>query len=128
MEISDRLIKYNKKQVDFILAMLETGNISKSCKIANITESTAFNYLKNGINEEINNIRKIYIEESLKKLEYASLKAVDVILEILEDKECSKSIRLNASKTILDYSLNIREQTEIIERLQNIEKAIGEEV
>ena len=47
MEISEKLTQYNKKQVDFIFAMLETGNISKSCKIANITETTAFKYLKN---------------------------------------------------------------------------------
>lgn len=127
MEISERLIKYNKKQIDFILAMLETGNISKSCKLAKITETTGFKYLKSGINEEINNIRKMYIEESLKKLEYASVKAVDVIIEILENKKCPNSIKLNASKTVLDYSLRIREQTEIIDKLNNIEKAIGEE-
>ena len=100
MEFTENLSKYNKKQVDFIFAMLETGNISKSAKIANITETTAFKYLKNGLSEEINKIRKKYIEESLK---------------------------LNASKTILDYSLKIREQTCIIEKLNNIEKRINDD-
>lgn len=33
--------------------MLETGNISKSAKIANITETTDFKYLKSGLKEEI---------------------------------------------------------------------------
>ncbi len=47
MELIEELIKYNKKQVDFIFAMLETGNISKSCKISNITEATAHKFLKN---------------------------------------------------------------------------------
>ncbi len=125
MEVTSDLTKYNKKQVDFIFAMLETGNISKSSKLANITEATAFKYLKNGLDEEINNIRKKYIEENFKKLEFVSLKATDVIIEILEDKECPKSIKLNASKAVLDYSLKVREQTEIIERLKNIEKIVS---
>lgn len=124
MELEEKLAKLNKKQVDFIFAMLETGNISKSAKLANITETTAFKYLKNGLAEEINNIRKFYIEKNLKTLEYASIKATEVIVEILDDNVCPKSIKLNASKTILDYSLKIREQTEIIERLENLEKRV----
>lgn len=118
------LTKYSKKQVDFILAMLETGNILKSSKIANITETTAHKWLQNRLADEINQIRKSYIEENLKRLEYASIKATNHIIDILEDKECSKSIKLNASKTILDYTLKIREQTDIIERLEKIEKGI----
>ncbi len=127
MKFTEDLTKYNKKQVDFIFAMLETGNISKSAKIANITETTAFKYLKKGLAEQINKIRKQYIEESLKKLEYASIKATDTIINILEDEKCTNSIKLNASKTILDYSLKIREQTEIIEKLNNIEKRINDD-
>ena len=127
MEFAEYLTKYNKKQVDFIFAMLETGNISKSAKIANITETTAFKYLKNGLSEEINRIRKEYIEESLKRLEYASVKATDTIINILEDKTCSNSVKLNASKAILDYSLKIREQTDIIEKLNNIEKRVNDD-
>lgn len=45
MEFSDILTQYDKKQVDFIFAMLETGNISKSSKIADITEAT-YKYIK----------------------------------------------------------------------------------
>ncbi len=95
--------------------------------MANITETTAFKYLKNGLSEEINTIRKKYIEESLKKLEYASIKATDTIINILEDEKCSNSVKLTASKTILDYSLKVREQTEIIEKLNNIEKRINDD-
>ena len=127
MEIEEELTKYNKKQVDFIFAMLETGNISKSAKMANITETTAFKYLKNGLSEKISIIRKKYIEESLKKLEFASVKATDTIINILEDEKCANSVKLNACKTILDYSLKIREQTEIIERLDNIEKRMNDD-
>lgn len=126
MDFLDELSQYSKKQIDFLLAMLETGNISKSAKIAQITETTAFKYLKDGLKEKLEEIRKKYLEANFKKLEFASIKATEVVIGILEDKECPKSIKLNASKTILDYGLKIREQTEIIDRLKNIEKRIEE--
>jgi len=83
---------------------------------------TAHKWLKRGLKEEIDKIRKLQIEENLKRLEYASLKATDTIIDILEDENCSKSVKLNASKTVLDYSLKVRVQEEIISRLNNIEK------
>lgn len=124
MEIVDIINKYNKKQIDFIFAMLNTGNVSKSCKIANITETTAFKYLKTDLKKDLNTIRKTYIEENLKLLEYSIIKATNVIVEILDDSSCPKSTKLNASKTVLEYSLKIREQNEIIDRLKNIEDKI----
>ena len=59
-------------------------------------------------------------------LEYTTVKATEVINDILVDESTPKSVKLNACKTVLDYSLKIREQTEIIERLDNIEKRVKE--
>lgn len=57
----EELNKYNKKQVDFIMAMLETDNIKKSAEIANISEPTAYNYLKKrNIRRYKQNKKKIY--------------------------------------------------------------------
>lgn len=124
MEIAEELSKYNQKQINFILSLLQTDNISKSAKISGISEMTAHKWLKSGLNTEINKIRKKYIEGNLKRLEYASIKATDVLIEILESEDCSKAVKLNASKSILDYTLKIREQTDIIEKLNNIEKRV----
>ena len=57
----DELSKYPKKQLDFIMAMLETDNIKKSAEIANISEPTAYNYLKKrNIRRNKQNTKKIY--------------------------------------------------------------------
>lgn len=104
---------------------MQTDNISKSAKIAKVSEMTAHKWLKTNLKDEINNLRKKYIEDNLKRLEYTSIKAVAVIIEILEDKECSKSVKLNASKQVIDYSLKLREHNEIITRLENIERRIN---
>ena len=47
MEIVDELSKYSKKEINFILALLQNGNISKSAKISGISEMTAHKWLKN---------------------------------------------------------------------------------
>ena len=124
MDLIEDISKYSKKEADFIFAMLEYDNIKKSAEIAGITEQTAYNYLKKGLADDIKHIRKKYIESNFQKLEYASIKATDVIINILNDKNCPQNVKLNASKLILDYSFKIREQTEIIERLEGIEKRI----
>ena len=57
----NELSKYSKKQLDFIMAMLETDNIKKSAEIANISEPTAYNYLKKrNIRRNKQNTKKIY--------------------------------------------------------------------
>lgn len=124
MEIAEELSKYSKKEINFILSLLQTDNISKSAKISGISIMTAHKWLKNGLKDEINKLRKIYIEDNLKRIEFISIKATDVLIDILEDENCTKAIKLNAVKSILDYTLKIREQESIIERLNNIEKRI----
>lgn len=126
MEITEELSKYSKKEINFILSLMQTDNISKSAKIAGISEMTAHKWLKNGLKDEINKLRKIYIENNFKKLEFASIKATDKLLEMLDNENCSNSVKLSISKTIIEYALKIREQTSIIERLEGIEKIINE--
>ncbi len=57
----EELNKYNKKQISFIMAMIETDNIKKSAEIANISEPTAYNYLKKrNIRRNKQNTKGIY--------------------------------------------------------------------
>ena len=126
MEITEELSKYNKKQTEFILALLQTDNISKSAKIAGISEITAHKWLKTSLKDDINKLRKIYIENNLKRLEFASIKATETLIDILQDENCSKSVKLSSAKLIIEYTLKAREQDEIISRLNNIEKRINE--
>lgn len=124
---TEELSKYSKKQIDFILSLMQTDNISKSAKIAGVSEMTAHKWLKTSLKDEINKLRKIYIEENLKRLGYSSIKATDTLLEMLDSKNCSNSVKFNICKTVIDYALRIREQTSIIERLESIEKRINNE-
>ena len=39
--------KLNKRQENFLNAILETGNVTEASKLANISRNTAYTYLKN---------------------------------------------------------------------------------
>ena len=46
MDCMEYMDKYNKRQIDFIIAMLEYDNIKKSAEMAGITEQTGHNYMR----------------------------------------------------------------------------------
>ena len=52
--------------------------------------------------------------------------AVDTLIAMLQDKECSRSIKVNAAKAIIDNGFKLREQDNIIERLKLIEQKFNE--
>jgi len=54
--------------------------------------------------------------------------AVQVILEVLEDKKAPAAVRLRAAQLTAELSLRLTEQTDILERLDELEaKVIGNE-
>jgi len=58
------------------------------------------------------------------KLEDANFKALDTLINILDDKEVSAGVKVRASQTLLDLSLRNREQADILTRIQNLEEML----
>jgi len=128
MNLPEKISGYSKKRSDFLIALLDVGVISEAAKRANITESTAHKWLNDGLNEELKKIRASLIKKHLDKLQLACGLAVDTLIEILmnKDKLYSINIRERASKTILENTLKIREQDQIIQRVENLEDRLFE--
>ena len=117
---------YSHKQCDFLIAMLDCdGNISEAAKSAKISEATAHRWLNNGLNKDIKAIKNNFVESYLNKLQIASGYAVDSIIEILRDKNTSVNIKLKASKIALDMTLKIREDEEIVAKLNELEERVA---
>lgn len=127
LNLPEKIGGYPKKQSDFLIAMLDTGIISESAKRANVTEATAHKWLNEGLNKELKALRAGLIEESLNKLQLTCALAVDTLYDILNNKDNALSIRLKASTFILDTTMKIREQEQIIERLEALEERIDDD-
>lgn len=122
-----KLSKYPQKQSNFLLAMLEAGIISIAAKTANISEATAHKWLNGGLSDVLEEMRLEMIESALNRIQVACSSAVETMLEILNDKSNPASIRLRASTTILDTTLKIREQQQIIDKLEALEERIDDD-
>jgi len=127
LNLPEKLSGYPQKQSDFLIAMLDTGIISEAAKRAHITEATAHKWLNNGLDKVLKEMRAELIDEALNKLQLACTFAVDTLLEILSNKENPLSIRLKASTFVLDATFKIREQEQIIDRLDALEERIDED-
>jgi lipopolysaccharide biosynthesis regulator YciM len=120
--LPEKLAGYSKKQSDFLLAMLDTGVIAEAAKKSKISEVTAHKWLNEGLAKELQSIRANLIEKDLNRLQLACGLAVNTLIDIIQDAQASKSVKVNACKTILENSMKIREQEQIISRLEELEE------
>lgn len=127
LNLSKTLSKYPPKKSNFLIAMLEKGIVSVAAKTANITEATAHKWLNGGLDETLEKMRLEMIEEALNRIKLACSSAVDTMLEILNDKSNSAGIRLKASTIIIDTTMKIREQQQIIDKLEALEERIDDD-
>ena len=97
LKLSKKLSKYPPKQSNFLIAMFEKGIVSIAAKTANVTEATAHKWLNGGLNETLEEMRLEMIDAALNKIQVACNSAVDTLIEILNDKSNSASIRLKCS-------------------------------
>lgn len=127
LNLPEKLSGYPQKQSDFLIAMLDTGIISEAAKRAHITEATAHKWLNGGLSKELKTLRAGLIEESLNKLQLACDFAVETLLEIMKDKSTPVGVKLKTCTTILDTTLKLREQEQIIDRLEALEERIDDD-
>ena len=122
--VVNRLANRSKKQEVFVFALVKNnGNVLQSCKDAGITEPTAYRWLsKEGLADDVKEVRQKLIENSLEVLQQATINAVKCVLGLIEDDGCPRGIKLNACKVVFENSIRLREQNEIINRLAVIEE------
>ncbi|UDM74060.1 phage replication protein [Vagococcus fluvialis] len=119
----------NQRQEKFLKALFETDTIEKACALAGINKNTGFKYMKDEIFiKEYRAIRRELMQQVTSKLQKASDEAVEVLKDVMHDKENSTpSSRVQAAKNILDVAYRSIEIDDTQERLEGLEKAVGVE-
>lgn len=113
----------NQRQEKFLRALFETDTIEKACDVAGINKNTGFKYLKDEtfINE-YRAIRRELMQQVTGRLQKASDEAVQVLEEVMKDKQNSTpSVRVQSAKTILDVAYRSLEIDDIQERIEKLE-------
>lgn len=123
---SEQFKKYSKKQLDFIIAYLDTGTVVEAASKANVTESTAYNWLRGGLDKDIKSFRLELVEKQFDRLQMATGLAVDTLIDVIKSKNSSDGLKIKTSKIILDLTLKLKEHEQIIKRMEELEERLTE--
>jgi hypothetical protein len=111
-----------------ISALLSSATIKQASDEVGLSEQSVYSRLrKPDFREKLQNARTTQFQVISSKLEDANFKALDTLINILDDSEVSAGIKVRASQTLLDLSLKNREQADIISRIENLEQMLDEQ-
>lgn len=111
-----------------ISALLSSPTIKSASEQVGLSEQAVYQRLrKPSFRAELQTARDNQFQVISNKLEDANFKALDTLINILDDKEVSAGIKVRASQTLLDLSLKNREQADIISRIENLEQMLDEQ-
>lgn len=108
-----------------ISALLSSATIKQASESVGLSEQSVYSRLrKPDFRAQLQNARDNQFQVISSKLEDANFKALDTLINILDDSEVSAGIKVKASQTLLDLSLKNREQIDVISRIENLEEML----
>lgn len=111
-----------------ISALLSSPTIKSASDVVGLSEQAVYSRLrKPDFRAKLQNARDTQFQVISSKLEDANFRALDTLLQILDDREVSAGIKVRAAQTLLDLSLKNREQADIIARIQTLEEMLREQ-
>ncbi len=118
----------SKKQSLFIIALMETHTIAEAHNKAGISQTTAYNYLKNPkVKKAIKDMRADIMSGVTNKLMNSGTQAVDALMGVIKDKSAPHTAVVSASRTILEYLTRTYDMSEIMGRLERLEEQLNDE-
>ena len=108
-----------------IFAILSNKDILTASKTLGISVQSIYNRLrKPEFRQRLQQERQGKFEVANSKLTDSMGKAISVLVEILEDANVSAGVRIRASQILLDITLKVTEQADIIQRLDSLEEQL----
>lgn len=108
-----------------VSALLSCSTIKQAAESVGLSEQAVYSRLrKPDFRTKLQNARTTQFQVISSKLEDANFKALDTLINILDDSEVSAGIKVKASRTLLDLSLKNREQIDVISRIENLEEML----
>lgn len=121
------MAELSRKKEIFLANYLMTGNIKKASEMSDITRKTAYNYLNDATFKRIYRERRSeQFKEATTLLQNASVEAVNVLREIMLDRNISPYARQQSAQTILNMAYKSVETVEVMEQIEILEARLPE--
>ena len=114
--------KLNPRQTKTIEALLVCKSIEATAKKANIAKSTLYRWLKNEtFKSEFSKAKFRLLSNAITTLQRVSTKAVNVLIEVMENKENPASTRVNSARIVLEQAIKGSELEDLEKRIAVLE-------
>ena len=104
-------------------ALLVSRTRAEAAKAAGIAESTLRSYMQDA--EFMERYKEAFgdmVRDATRQAQQTLSPALSTLREIMEDKSEQAQARITAARSVLEYSLKLCEQTDILEQLRELEK------
>ena len=111
----------NKEKL--LAALLTSRSKKEAAAAAGIAERTMRTYFEDP--EFCQRYREAFagvIEDATRQAQALLMPALSTLQTVMEDEEIPAQARITAAKSIIDYSLKLTEQTDILEQLRELEE------
>ena len=121
-------ISLTQKQQDFLNAMLTSKTVEEATEKADITRNTAYRYLNNDEwQKEYRQKRNELTDTLTSHLLQLGTQAIETLENNMTDPDATPASKNTTAKTILDYIYSNYDREQIVERLEEIERALAEQ-
>ena len=106
-----------------IAALLSHTTVRAACEALGIGETQAYARLRDpAFRSKYERARRELLEQSTSALQGRISEAIDTMGEIMADPETPAQTRLNAATAIIGNALKLNEQTDVLSRLEALER------
>ena len=114
----------SERKAELILsALLANNTVRAASQACGVSESQIYARLRNeAFKKKYDQARKDLLEQNTAALQVHLGVAIETLAEIVQDEKASQQTRLNAAEAIIRNSLTLTKQTDIIARLDALER------
>ena len=115
-------------QEQVISCLLVNGTVKATAKELKTSRDTIYKVMKQeGFQEAYSKAKQHLLQEVSNNLVSTLLEAVDVTKSIMNNTDNSPQIRLNASQILFNTCIRLTEQTEVLQRIEKLERSVSDE-
>ena len=114
-------------QEQIIAGLLVNGTVTATAEKLGTSRDTLYKLMKQeGFQEAYSKAKQHLLQEVCNNL-VSTLLEVDVTKSIMNNTDNSPQIRLNASQILFNTCIRLTEQTEVLQRIEKLERSVSDE-
>jgi hypothetical protein len=119
--------KFTRKMEVAVAAVLSQRNLEEAARVAGVGVATLTRWQKlPEFRKALRKARREALSQTIGRLQYGSSSAATTLLKVVLDKDTPPSTKVRASDSIINHALRAFETEDILERLEELERAAEE--